>query len=62
MILILRKEMLILTAVALIAIAFTTFGLVTGDNPPTIHVTSNIPKNKIVILDAGHGGKIRSRR
>lgn len=57
MILILRRDKIVLAAVVLIAIAFATFGLVTGVNPPTINVTNNTPKNKIVILDAGHGGE-----
>ena len=57
MILILRRDKIVLAAVVLIAIAFTTFGLVTGVNSPTIHVTNNTPKNKIVILDPGHGGE-----
>lgn len=56
MILILKKDKIILAAVLLL-LAITTFGIVTGMDSPAIKATNNAPKNKIVILDAGHGGE-----
>jgi len=56
MILILKKEKIIL-AVVLIALAITTFGIINGIDSQEINATNGIPKNRTIILDAGHGGE-----
>lgn len=56
MILILKKNKIILAAV-LILLAFTVFGILTRMDSLSLKTTNNVTKNKIVILDAGHGGE-----
>ena len=56
MILILKKNKIILVAL-LILLAFTAFGIITRMDSLSLKTTNNITRNKIVILDAGHGGE-----
>lgn len=57
MILILKKDKIIIAAVLLALLVFAAFGIANGVSIPTIKATNNVPKNKIVVLDAGHGGE-----
>ncbi|AEV67244.1 N-acetylmuramoyl-L-alanine amidase CwlD [Acetivibrio clariflavus] len=56
MILILKKEKIIIATVILIAIVLTAYIFKVIDFP-AIKATNNEVKNKIVVLDAGHGGE-----
>lgn len=56
MILILKKNKIILVAV-LILLAFTAFGVITRMDSLSLKTNNNVTKNRIVILDAGHGGE-----
>jgi N-acetylmuramoyl-L-alanine amidase len=56
MILILKKNKIILVGV-LILLAFTVFGVITRMDALSLKTANNVAKNKIVILDAGHGGE-----
>lgn len=56
MILILKKDKVIIAAILLVVLVFTAC-IINGVNFSTIKATNNGPKNKIVVLDAGHGGE-----
>lgn len=57
MILIIRKDKILITTIVLIAVVLAAFGMISGINFSTTKATNNTPKNKIVVLDAGHGGE-----
>jgi len=57
MILILRKDKILIAAAILIALVLTAFGIVNGFDFASTRATNNTLKSKIVVLDAGHGGE-----
>jgi len=56
MILILKKDKVIIAAILLVVLVLTAC-IINGVNFSTIKATNNEPKNKIIVLDAGHGGE-----